>query len=153
MLQEGVSVRQIDRALEDWGFAIGPCAEQGIAGNSQSESEAERLVEVGNNVGPARRWISDEEIVERCVFALVNEGARMIERGIARRASDIDVLCTSGYGFPRYRGGPMFHADYVGLAQVLAAIERYASGYCGELWTPAPLLVRLATEGKKFVSA
>ena len=153
LLQEGVSARQIDRALEDWGFAIGPCAEPGIAGNSQSESEAERLVEVGNNVGSARRWISDEEIVERCVFGLVNEGARMIERGIARRASDFDVLCTSGYGFPRYRGGPMFHADYVGLAQVLAAIERYASGYCGELWTPAPLLVRLATEGKKFVSA
>jgi len=97
-----------------------------------------------------RRIITDEEIVERLVYALVNEGAKILEEGIALRASDIDMVYLSGYGFPLHRGGPMFYADTVGLPRVLAAIEGYARGYHGEAWTPAPLLVRLAEEGRGF---
>jgi len=97
-----------------------------------------------------RRIISDQEIVERLVYALVNEGAKILEEGIALRASDIDMVYLSGYGFPLHRGGPMFYADRVGLPTVLAAIETFARGYGGEAWTPAPLLVRLAGEGRGF---
>jgi 3-hydroxyacyl-CoA dehydrogenase len=97
-----------------------------------------------------RRVIGDEEIVERLVYALVNEGARILEEGIALRASDIDMVYLSGYGFPLHRGGPMFHADSVGLPAVLAAIDKFARGYQGDAWTPAPLLVRLAAEGRGF---
>lgn len=97
-----------------------------------------------------RRVIGDEEIVERLVYALVNEGAKILEEGIALRASDIDMVYLSGYGFPLHRGGPMFYADTVGLPTVLAAMERFARGYHGDAWTPAPLLVRLAAEGRSF---
>jgi 3-hydroxyacyl-CoA dehydrogenase len=96
------------------------------------------------------RQISDEEIVERCMYALANEGAHILEEGIALRASDIDMVYLTGYGFPPYRGGPMFYADTVGLDKVLAAIERFQKGYQGNQWKPAPLLVRLAKEGKRF---
>ena len=101
-------------------------------------------------LGIERRAIGDEEIVERLVYALVNEGAQILEEGIALRASDIDMVYLSGYGFPLHRGGPMFYADTVGLPEVLAAIEGYGRGYQGAAWTPAPLLVRLAGEGKGF---
>ena len=96
------------------------------------------------------RSISDEEIVERLIYALVNEAAYILEEGIALRASDIDMVYLTGYGFPAYRGGPMFYADTVGLPKVLAAIEKFQKGYRGEVWKPAPLLVKLAREGKKF---
>jgi 3-hydroxyacyl-CoA dehydrogenase len=108
------------------------------------------IVQHSHDLGIVRRAISDEEIVERLVYALVNEGARILEEGIALRASDIDMVYLSGYGFPLFRGGPMFYADTVGLRTVLAAIEKYARGYHGEAWTPAPLLVRLAGEGGTF---
>jgi 3-hydroxyacyl-CoA dehydrogenase len=101
-------------------------------------------------LGIERRAIPDEEIVARLVYALVNEGAKILEEGIAQRASDIDMVYLSGYGFPLHRGGPMFYADTVGLPQVLAAVETFARGHHGEAWTPAPLLVRLAGEGKGF---
>jgi 3-hydroxyacyl-CoA dehydrogenase len=94
--------------------------------------------------------VSDEEIIERLVYALVNEGARILEEGIALRASDIDMVYLSGYGFPLHRGGPMFYADTVGLPAVLESMERYARGRHGEVWAPAPLMVRLAVEGKGF---
>jgi 3-hydroxyacyl-CoA dehydrogenase len=110
----------------------------------------EMIVAHSAALGIARRSIGDEEIVGRLVYALVNEGARILEEGIALRASDIDMVYLSGYGFPLHRGGPMFYADTVGLPRVLAAIEGYARGYQGEAWTPAPLLVRLASEGKTF---
>jgi len=97
-----------------------------------------------------RRIVGDEEIVERLVYALVNEGAKILEEGIALRASDIDMVYLSGYGFPLHRGGPMFYADTVGLPAVLAAMEKFARGYHGDAWTPAPLLVRLAAEGRGF---
>ncbi len=102
------------------------------------------------DIGLQRRRISDEEIVERLVYALVNEGAHILEDGIAAKASDIDIVYLAGYGFPVWRGGPMFHADTVGLYNVLAAMRRYAKGHEGGAWEPAPLLVKLAESGKSF---
>ncbi|SEN85951.1 short chain enoyl-CoA hydratase /3-hydroxyacyl-CoA dehydrogenase [Duganella sp. CF517] len=101
-------------------------------------------------LGITRRKIGDQEIVERLVYALVNEAANILDEGIALRASDIDMVYLTGYGFPLFRGGPMFYADTVGLPNVLAAINKYARGHHGEAWKPAPLLVRLADEGKAF---
>jgi len=98
------------------------------------------------------RKIPDDEIVERCIYALVNEGARILEEGIALRASDIDMVYLTGYGFPPYRGGPMFYADQVGLENVLSSIKKFQAGYQGAQWQPAPLLVKLAKEGKRFNS-
>jgi 3-hydroxyacyl-CoA dehydrogenase len=117
-----------------------------------SQAVNDMIVQHSKDLGVERRAISDEEIVERLVYALVNEGAKILEEGIALRASDIDMVYLSGYGFPLYRGGPMFHADTVGLPKVLAAIEGYARGYHGEAWAPAPLLQRLAAEDKGFNS-
>jgi 3-hydroxyacyl-CoA dehydrogenase len=110
------------------------------------------IVQHSNDLGIARREITDQEIVERLVYALVNEGAKILEEGIALRASDIDMVYLSGYGFPLFRGGPMFYADTVGLANVLAAIEQYGRGHHGEAWAPAALLKRLAEEGRGFNS-
>jgi len=101
-------------------------------------------------IGVKPRQIADDEIVERLIYALVNEGAHILEEGIALRASDIDMVYLTGYGFPPYRGGPMFYADTVGLERVLTAIQNFQKGYRGEQWKPAPLLVRLAKEGRKF---
>lgn len=99
--------------------------------------------------GIQRRTVSDEKIVQRTMYALVNEGARILEEGIARRASDIDVIYVNGYGFPVHRGGPMFHADQQGLPNVLATIRRFHAEH-GELWRPAPLLERLVANGQNF---
>jgi 3-hydroxyacyl-CoA dehydrogenase len=115
-----------------------------------SQAVNDMIVQHSKELGIARREIPDEEIVERLVYALVNEGARILEEGIALRASDIDMVYLSGYGFPLYRGGPMLYADTVGLAKVREAIERYARGYHGEAWAPAALLQRLAAEGRGF---
>ena len=97
--------------------------------------------------GITRHAISDEEIVERTVYALVNEAARILEDGIAQRGSDIDVIYVNGYGFPAGRGGPLFYADTVGLPKVLERIREFHRTH-GELWTPAPLLEKLVAEGK-----
>jgi 3-hydroxyacyl-CoA dehydrogenase len=96
------------------------------------------------------RKVSDDEIVERCIYALVNEGARIVEEGIAQRSSDVDIVYLNGYGFPAYRGGPMFYADQTGLPEVARALRRIASapGADTAFWTPAPLLARLAQESK-----
>jgi len=110
------------------------------------------IVQHSKDLGIERRAIPDEEIVERLVYALVNEGAKILEEGIALRASDIDMVYLTGYGFPLYRGGPMFYADTVGLPKVLEAMATYARGYHGEAWAPAGLLQRLAAEGKGFNS-
>jgi 3-hydroxyacyl-CoA dehydrogenase len=200
LLDEGALPQQVDRAIETFGFAMGPFRMGDLAGNDIGWSirkrrhvetpdvkysrTADLLCELGRfgqktgagwydyeagdrtphpsawvdemivrhsqDLGMPRRAISDAEIVERLVYALVNEGARILDEGIALRASDIDMVYLSGYGFPLFRGGPMFYADTVGLAQVLVAVEKYARGYRGEAWTPAPLLVRLAGEGKTF---
>jgi len=200
LLDEGALPQQVDRAIERFGFAMGPFRMGDLAGNDigwyirkrryvempgvQYSRTADLLCEQGRfgqktgagwydyhagdrtphpsplvddmivrhsqDLGIERRAIADEEIVERLVYALVNEGAQILEEGIALRASDIDMVYLSGYGFPLFRGGPMFYADTVGLPRVLAAIEGYARGYHGEAWTPAPLLARLAGEGKTF---
>jgi 3-hydroxyacyl-CoA dehydrogenase len=110
------------------------------------------IVEVSAAAGIERRSIPDEAIVERLVFALVNEGARVLADKIAIRSSDIDVVYVHGYGFPVHRGGPMFHADQVGLASVLEAVERLHAEH-GDLWQPAPLLARLAAENGRFGGA
>ena len=96
-----------------------------------------------------QRDISPEEIVDRCIYALVNEGARILEEGIALRAVDIDIIYVNGYGFPAYRGGPMWYADTVGLKKVYERVCEFHRQF-GELWTPAPVLARLAAEGKTF---
>lgn len=95
-----------------------------------------------------RRTISDQEIVDRCVLALVNEGATLLSEGIAQRASDIDVVYVNGYGFPAYRGGPMYHAQSIGLDVTLRKIQNLHEVH-GELWAPAPLLERLVSAGEK----
>lgn len=99
------------------------------------------------DAGIPQRKISTEEIIERCIYALVNEGARILEEGIALRAVDMDVIYVNGYGFPSYRGGPMWYADTVGLQKVCQRIREFHSRY-GELWEPSPLLCRLAEEGR-----
>ncbi|MBA3902770.1 MAG: 3-hydroxyacyl-CoA dehydrogenase, partial [Rhodocyclaceae bacterium] len=100
--------------------------------------------------GITPRKIGDEEIVERCIFALVNEGARLLEEGIAQRASDIDMVYLTGYGFPLHRGGPMLYADQVGLYNVARTVQRFAAQSGDTFWQPAPLLAKLAAEGKTF---
>ncbi len=102
--------------------------------------------------GIHRRQVSGQEIVDRCIFALVNEGARLLEEGIALSAGDIDIVYIHGYGFPSWRGGPMFYADTVGLKTVLARIEEFDQQHGVELWSPAPLLRRLAESGQTFES-
>jgi 3-hydroxyacyl-CoA dehydrogenase len=103
-------------------------------------------------LGITPRKISDEEIVQRLVFALVNEGAHILEEGIAARASDIDMVYITGYGFPIHRGGPMLYADQVGLVNVMHAMKRFQRNPHDDakFWEPAPLLVKLASEGKGF---
>ena len=202
LLEEGCLPEQVDKAVEKFGFAMGPFRMGDLAGNDigwairkrryvqkpdvtysktadllcelgrygqktgagwydyqagdrkayPSEQVNAMIVQHSQDIGVARRKIGDQEIVERLVYALVNEGARILEEGIALRASDIDMVYLTGYGFPLFRGGPMFYADTVGLPNVLDAIEGYAKGRHGEAWTPAPLLVKLASEGKGFNS-
>jgi 3-hydroxyacyl-CoA dehydrogenase len=96
--------------------------------------------------------VPDEEIVERCILALVNEGARILEEGVARSPADIDVIWCNGYGFPRHHGGPMFHADTIGLPAVLAAIQVIAKRAGGRYWQPAPLIASLAGAQSSFAA-
>jgi 3-hydroxyacyl-CoA dehydrogenase len=102
--------------------------------------------------GITPRKVTDEEIVQRCIYALINEGARILEEGIAQRSSDIDIVYLNGYGFPAYRGGPMFYADQTGLNEVARGLQRIAAGAGAQaaFWQPAQLLARLAQEGKTF---
>ena len=108
----------------------------------------ELIAKAAREQGIARRAIPDAEIIERCLYPLVNEGARVLEEGIAQRASDIDIVWINGYGFPAWRGGPMHWADTVGLPKVLEAIRDLARSR--DFWEPAPLLERLVREGKSF---
>ena len=107
------------------------------------------IAECAREAGIAQRQITDEEIVERTIYALVNEGAKVLEEGIVQRASDIDLIYVNGYGFPAWRGGPMFYADTVGLSKVYERIRQFHEQH-GEFWKPAPLLKRLAESGKTF---
>ena len=200
LLEEGALPEQVDKAVERFGFAMGPFRMSDLAGNDvgwyvrkrravespglvyskvpdllceqgrfgqktgagwydykvgdrsayPSQAVNDMILAQSAATGAPRRAIPDEEIVQRLVFALVNEGARILEEGIAMRASDIDMVYLSGYGFPLHRGGPMLYADTVGLDKVLEAMRGFARGRHGDAWTPAPLLERLAGEGKGF---
>lgn len=202
LLDEGASPQQVDKAMEKFGFAMGPFRMGDLAGNDIGwairkrryvekpdmvySKSADLICEVGRfgqktgkgwydykpgdrtaypsdevaaileqntrALGLDKRTISDEEIVQRLVFALANEGARILEEGIAAKASDIDIVYLTGYGFPLWRGGPMFYADTVGLYNVLATMRDFARGYQGASWEPAPLLVELAESGRSFTS-
>jgi len=99
--------------------------------------------------GIKQREISADETVDRCIYALVNEGARILEEGFASRAVDIDIIYINGYGFPSYRGGPMWYADTVGLNKVYDRARQFEQQH-GEIWQPAPLLKELAERGKTF---
>ena len=199
-MMEGASPSQIDKAMYDFGFPMGPMAMGDMAGldighmvrQSRREEDYEakafkvhdRLVEMdrkgqktgagfykykaGNRApisdpdvdkiiteeaekaGFKRRAFKDKEIVERCILALINEGANILEDGIAARSSDIDVVYVSGYGFPRFRGGPMHYADYLGLNKVLERINAYKDTYGPRWWTPSPLIKKLVREQKGF---
>jgi len=125
--------------------------------NPLPSAEVQAMVEAESaKRGLQRRRIGDEEIVDRLLLALANEGCKILEEGIAQRASDIDVVYTSGYGFPRWRGGPMAQIQQRGLGDVLAAMRRYAHGpayqRADQFWRPAPLLERLAKSGQTLRS-
>jgi 3-hydroxyacyl-CoA dehydrogenase len=202
LLDEGASPMQVDRAIEKFGFAMGPFRMSDLAGNDigwairqrryQERPElkysriADALCERGRygqktqagwydyapgrrdaipsavvdelilqhrqTLGLTPRQIGDDEIVQRLVYALVNEAAHLLEEGIASRASDIDMVYVTGYGFPAYRGGPMHYADQIGLFNVVQSMQRFARNPHDDasFWQPAPLLARLAAEGKTF---
>ncbi len=202
LLDVGALPQQIDRALENFGFAMGPYRVSDLAGNDIGwairkrlyaeypdrpfSRIADRICELGRfgqksgagwydykpgeraavpsemvtqivlaeseRLGLKRRKVSDEEIVERALYSMINEGARILEEGIAARSSDIDIVYIAGYGFPDFRGGPMFYADTVGLANILRAMRGFAKGYRPDAWEPAPLLQRLAAENRGFAS-
>jgi 3-hydroxyacyl-CoA dehydrogenase len=117
---------------------------------AQPDPEVEKLIEeMAAEAGIERRKIGEEEIVERTMYALVNEGAKILEEGIALRAVDIDIIYVNGYGYPAWRGGPMWYADTVGLKKVYDRVVEFHTRH-GELWGPAPLLRQLAEQGKTF---
>jgi len=204
LAEEGCLPAQVDKALYDWGMAMGPFAVMDLAGmdvgyrirKRQGRPEgkrysaiADKVVEMGRHgqktgagiykyeegnrqpipdpeiekliveeskaLGIERRDFTNEEIIERTIYQLVNEGAKILEEGIAQRASDIDVIYIYGYGFPVYRGGPMKYADMMGLKNVydrICAFHEQAKTEAPneDRWAPAPLLKRLAEEGKTF---
>ena len=117
----------------------------------ESDSEVETLIkEEAAKLGVEQRKITDDEILARCFYPLINEGALILEEGIAQRASDIDVVYVFGYAFPVAKGGPMHYADQVGLENVYNKILEFRERYGEQYWKPAPLLQRLAEEGKTF---
>ena len=136
---EGASVASIDRTLIDFGFSQEFLSELAAA-----------LAEKPTHSANSHREISDIEILERCLFSVVNAAARALENGSVARPLDIDMIGVHGLGFPVYRGGPMFFADAVGLSRVHASISRYREHVGEEDWSPAPLLERLARDGKSF---
>ena len=202
LIEEGCTPQQVDKAVEKFGFAMGPFRMGDLAGNDigwairkrryvekphmKYSKTADLLCEQGRfgqkvgkgwydyvagkrdaipnkdvedmiakhrtTLGITARKISDDEIVQRLVFSLVNEAAYILEEGIAARASDIDMVYITGYGFPIYRGGPMLYADQFGLFNVIQAMKRFAQNPHddAQFWQPAPLLARLVADGKTF---
>ena len=119
----------------------------------QADPEVVALVEeVSSELSNDRRTIDDDEVLKRCLYPLINEGARLLEQGIAIRPCDIDIVYINGYGFPEVTGGPMFWADQQGLDNILKELKLFGEEYGGEVWKPAPLLERLVSEGKGFGS-
>ena len=202
LLDVGALPQQIDKAMERFGFAMGPFRVSDLAGNdilwyirkrlyieypdrvfsktpdricelarfgqktgagwydykpgertaNPSDVVNQIVLEESARLGISRRKVGDEEIVQRALYSLINEGARILDEGIALRASDIDVVYLTGYGFPDFRGGPLFYADTIGLPNILRGMREFANGYQPDAWGPAPLLERLAAEGKSFSS-
>ena len=200
LIEEGCLPEQVDRAIEKFGFAMGPFRMGDLAGNDigwairkrryaehpdtkysktgdllcemgrygqktgagwydykpgdrkpyPSQLVNDMIIQHSKDIKVKRRKISDQEIVERLLYSMINEAAYILAEGIAQRASDIDMVYLTGYGFPLHRGGPMFYADTVGLLNVVAAMKKYAKGRHGEFWKPAPLLAKLAKKGKTF---
>jgi 3-hydroxyacyl-CoA dehydrogenase len=199
LVEEGAGIEAVDKALVDFGNAMGPLAVGDLAGldvgwrirkeyqhlevpGIRQPFAEDRLCDRGRfgqktgagwykyddqrraipdpavhelvrewvtEAGIVQRKISAGEITDRCIYALVNEGARILEEGYALRASDIDIIYLNGYGFPAHRGGPMWYADTVGLKKVFDRVSEF-HGQHGETWRPAPLLERLAEQGKTF---
>ncbi len=119
----------------------------------QADPEVVEIVEqTSAELGISRREIDDEEVLKRCLYPLINEGAKLLEQGIAIRPCDIDIVYINGYGFPEVTGGPMFWADKQGLDNILADIKKFQEEYGGDIWEPAPLLEKLVAEGKDFAS-
>jgi 3-hydroxyacyl-CoA dehydrogenase len=141
LLDEGSSREDVDRALYDFGFPPGVFTTLEQSSPSAAHSR---------KPDGAQREITGSEIVERCLDAIVNEGALALEEKIAERPLDIDMIGIHGYGFPVYRGGPMFFADQVGLRVVYERIRQYRNRLGEQHWTPAPLIARLANEGRGF---
>ncbi|TNE76126.1 MAG: 3-hydroxyacyl-CoA dehydrogenase, partial [Gammaproteobacteria bacterium] len=110
----------------------------------------ELIAEFRKEQGITAREVTDQEILERCMYVMVNEGAKILDEGIAYRSLDIDITWIYGYGFPAYRGGPMFWADQIGLDKILEAVKKYHNEVGGKQWEPSPLLEKLVAEGKKF---
>jgi 3-hydroxyacyl-CoA dehydrogenase len=200
MLLEGATPEQVDRAMQEFGMAMGPNAVGDLAGldigasvrkewagkpddprfyrvsdllaergrlgqktgagfyryegpdkKRTNDPEVVALIRAeAGRLGVAQRTLDDREIVERCLYALINEGAQILDEGIARSAADIDVIWCNGYGFPRTRGGPMFHADTIGLPHVLEGMRRYEREHGSRYWTPAKRLVDLARDNRRF---
>lgn len=109
------------------------------------------IAEVSKELGIERRQVSDDEVLERCMYAMISEGAKILHEGIALRASDVDTVWINGYGFPAHRGGPMFYGDTVGLAKIHARLQEFEKVH-GKVWQPSPLLVKLAQSGGSFAS-
>lgn len=109
------------------------------------------IADVSKELGIQRRAVSDQEVLERCMYAMIGEGAKILDEGIALRASDVDTVWINGYGFPAHRGGPMFYADTVGPANVLARVREFEKVH-GKVWKPSPLLVKLAESNATFAS-
>jgi 3-hydroxyacyl-CoA dehydrogenase len=107
------------------------------------------IADFARKKGFAAREVSDAEILERCIYPMINEGVKILEEGMALRASDIDVVWVNGYGWPIYRGGPMFYADQIGLDKVLARMQHFEQ-QLGAQFKPAKLLEELAASGRKF---
>ena len=109
----------------------------------------EHILSASKDLGMTRRSIGDEEILARCLYPLINEGARILEEGIAARAGDIDIIWINGYAYPAHRGGPLFHADQIGLGKVYETIGEFHRTH-GDAWEPAPLLRERAAAGRGF---
>jgi 3-hydroxyacyl-CoA dehydrogenase len=196
LLLEGALPQDVDAALTDFGFAMGPFATADLAGldvswrmrkaqglsapiadllcesgrfgqktgrgfylytaasrTPQPDPEVARLIAAEmERRGLAPRTIGKDEIVERLLFAMINEGARILAEGIARRPGDIDVIWVHGYGFPAHRGGPMHYADSVGLARIRDRLAEFARRTGDDSLRPAPLLEKLAADGEGFAS-
>jgi 3-hydroxyacyl-CoA dehydrogenase len=143
LLEEGASREELDRAFQEFGFRQAPFASLGLAAVDAGSPQPQEL-------GVRRGKISADEILERCIYGVINEAALALEGGVVARPLDVDLIWIHGHDFPVYRGGPLFFADQVGLRTIYDAILEYQRRFGGQHWSPAPLLERLVEEGRGF---